>query len=284
MYFVSVFCILMLLILVSYFFENTNTPPNNALQPMRPPIDRPPGSHPGKGPREFIPPFGNLLIITILMIGFDAGLSFSGKWLQAEQNKIILEKENMENKMAFLQNQISPHFFMNTLNNIHALVDIDTEEAKEAIIRLSQMMAYMLYESQTEKISIQKEIIFIKSYVELMKLRFPEEVDVKLSIPETLPDINVPPLLTISFIENAFKHGVSYEESSFIHIKYIVKKDKMYFEIQNSDHSKREKDKNSGLGLENAQKRLALIYNNNYELLISKDVRNIFKVNLNIPV
>ncbi|WP_347840812.1 histidine kinase [uncultured Draconibacterium sp.] len=285
LYFVSVFCILVLLVLVSYFFGNTDAPPADAMQAMRPPGEGPLGPPPhGKGPREFIPPSGNLLIISILMIGFDAGLSFAGKWLQAEQNKIILEKENVENKMAFLQNQVSPHFFMNTLNNIHALVDINTEEAKEAIIRLSNMMAYMLYESQTDKISIQKEIDFVKSYVELMKLRFSEEVDINVEIPEKLPEIAIPPLLTISFIENAFKHGVSYEEPSFIHIKYVFKKDHLYFELKNSNHSKQEKNANSGIGLENARKRLALIYTTNYELNINQPDNKVFSVSLKLPL
>ena len=293
LYFISVVCILTILVLVAIFFNASDNPPDiiqrmqpESIERTQPPMGNQPVPHrpPGQRPREAFPPFGNLLIMSILLIGFDAGLSFAGKWLNAEQNKIKLEKENVENKMAFLKNQVSPHFFMNTLNNIHALVDINTEEAKEAIIRLSQMMAYMLYESQTEKISIQKEIDFIISYVELMKLRFSEEVEVKLDIPKTLPEISVPPLLTISFIENAFKHGVSYEASSYIHIKYVFKKGRMYFEIKNSNHSKQKKSSNSGIGLENARKRLALIYTNNYELDIYQNDKNIFKVNLNIPV
>ena len=285
LYFISVLCILIILVLVSYFFNAADNPPD-VMQRMEPPMgDQPGPPRPrGKGPRESFLPFGNLLIMSILLIGFDAGLSFSGKWLQAEQNKIMLEKENVENKMAFLQNQVSPHFFMNTLNNIHALVDIDTEEAKEAIIRLSQMMTYMLYESRTEKIGIQKEVDFVKSYVELMKLRFSEEVEVKLDIPETLPDISVPPLLTISYIENAFKHGISYEKPSFIHIKYVFKKDKLYFEIKNSNHSKQKKSINSGIGLENARKRLSLIFADNYSLNINQAYNNVFTVNLNIPL
>lgn len=297
LYFTSVLFMLGLVV-VAYFLITAYTgpaggqPPTNGdpLMNGRPPMDgqssfggRPGGPPRGRGPRELMPPYANMLIFSILLIGFDTGLSFAGKWLQAEQNKIVLEKENVENKMAFLQNQVSPHFFMNTLNNIHALVDIDTEEAKEAIIRLSQMMAYMLYESQTEKIQIQKEIGFIKSYVELMKLRFSEEVEVKLEIPETLPDITVPPLLTISFIENAFKHGISYEAPSFVHLKYVFKRDRMYFQVKNSNHAKTEKIGNSGIGLENARKRLALLYKN-YDLKIENDIKELYTVNLNIPV
>ena len=283
LYFVSIVGLLSLLVLVSYLFTVIDKPP---VEHIRPPRGGEHGMPPprGKGPRDFIPPFGNLLILSILMIGFDDGLTFAGKWLRAEQNKIMLEKENVENKMAFLQNQVSPHFFMNTLNNIHALVDIDTEEAKEAIIRLSQMMAYMLYESQTDKISIQKEIDFIKSYVELMKLRFFEEVKVELNIPDTLPDIYVPPLLTISFIENAFKHGISYQKPSFIHINYVFKKDKLYFETKNTNHAKQTRKENSGIGLENARKRLSLIYNKDYQLKFNLDKNEIYTVNLNIPL
>lgn len=282
LYFVMVAILLAVFALVSYYLNQVDAP---HMQVLKPPMNGQPGMAPppGKRPGDMMTPFGNLLIIGILIIGFDDGLSFAGKWLQAEQNKIMLEKENIEHKMSFLQNQVSPHFFMNTLNNIHALVDIDTEEAKEAIIRLSQMMAYLLYESQTSKISLQKEIDFIKSYVELMKLRFSEEVDVRLEIPATLPDIKLPPLLTISYIENAFKHGVSYEKPSFIHIRYVFKEKNLYFEVKNTIHAKAGKPKNSGLGLQNARNRLDLIYAEKYNLEINQYRNELFTVTLKLP-
>ena len=250
-------------------------PAGGGQQAFRPPM--------GQGAREFIPPFANMIIMSVLLIGFDSGLIFFSKWMISEQNKLKAERESIANKMAFLQNQVSPHFLMNTLNNIHALVDIDTEEAKHSIIKLSQMMDYMLYESQSSLISLKQEMEFIESYVELMKLRITDEIDLILDIPEKLPPIKIPPLLTISFIENAFKYGVSYENTSFIHIRFLVSENELNFNIVNSLHSDKKPRKNSGIGIENTRKRLELLFGNNYELNIDeKD--DVFKVNLAIPI
>ncbi len=240
-----------------------------------------------KPPHDFImvfPPFGNLLIMSLLILGFDTGLVFSNKWMKAEKNKAILEKENVENKMAFLRNQISPHFFMNTLNNIHALVDISVDEAKESIIRLSRMMSYMLYDSQSKYVSLHKEFDFIKSYVDLMRLRYTEQVSINLDIPDQVPNVKIPPLLTISFIENAFKHGISYEEQSFIGIQFSIDNNRMNFEVKNKIIKGKTNSENSGVGLTNSKNRLDLIFGNRYELHVDETVDNHFVVKLNIPI
>jgi LytS/YehU family sensor histidine kinase len=196
-----------------------------------------------------------------------------------------LEKENVKNLMAFLKNQVSPHFFMNTLNNIHALVDINVEQAKNAIIELSQLMGYMLYESQSDRVSLKKELEFVKSYVELMQLRFTDDVDIAIEIPADLPNVVVPPLLTVSFIENAFKFGVSYEHPSFVHIKYEFEDDKLVFVCQNSLHESKPKHANSGIGLENSRQRIELIYGDAHWLNIDEDTNNnIFTVSLKTPL
>jgi LytS/YehU family sensor histidine kinase len=284
--------IISIIIFSSAIFYITQELPNSGTIEFPPPPHEPrsiafeqPSLEPG--PREFIPPYANLLIMSILILGFDSGIIFFSKWMRAEQNKLKAEKESIENKMAFLQNQISPHFFMNTLNNIHALVDIDTGEAKEAIIKLSQMMDYMLYESQTAKISLKQEIEFINSYVDLMKLRFTDDVEVRVQMPDNIPMVKMPPLLTISFIENAFKYGVSYEAPSFIHINIEIDDDqtRLAFMVHNTIHSANEKKKNSGIGLQNARNRLDLIYGKNYQLTINNNENDhIFEVNLNIPL
>ena len=285
-YFISVIGIIVLFTAILFLLQNTGRPDY--------PIDMPPpprlgdgqsGLRPpkGNGPRDVIPPFINMAIMSFLLVGFDSGLMFFSKWMVSEQNKLKAESENIASKMAFLQNQISPHFFMNTLNNIHALVDIDTEEAKRAIIKLSKMMDYMLYESQSSLISLKQEIEFINSYVELMKLRITDEVDLILDIPENLPTVKIPPLLTISFIENAFKYGVSYENPSFIHIHIHVTDTELNFNVVNSVHADIKPRKNSGIGIENARKRMELIYGNNFELsLVSNE--KVFGVKLNIPL
>lgn len=244
---------------------------------------RPMGPRPnGPGSQPFIPGFANMLVISFLVLGFDTGLTFSIKWLESQQKQVELEKENTQNKLAFLKTQVSPHFFLNTLNNIHALIDINTDEAKDAVVKLSRLMGYLLYDSQTELIELRKETDFVKNYVELMRLRFSGKVEIEMDIPENLPDANIPPLLFISFIENAFKHGISYQKTSFINILFDSDKEYLWFQITNSNHAKDEKEEKSGIGIENSMKRLELLYGNSHILQIQNEDE--FTVKLGIPL
>jgi len=211
----------------------------------------------------------NNMILSFLIVGFNLAVKLIFKRQQEDQLNEEQKKLYIQTELSFLKQQISPHFFLNTLNNIHALVDISAEQAKESIIRLSELMSYMLYESQTEKISVQRELNFIRSYVELMKMRFTEEVDIRLNIPVDLPNASIPPLLTISFIENAFKHGISYERPSFVYISYRFQENQLIFEIENAVHRAPAKKANSGIGITNARNRLNLLYNDKYELIIT---------------
>ncbi len=266
-------------------FNHELKPPHNEFMLPKPdPAMHQKDFKPFDGPKMMLPPFGNILIMSLLILGFDTGLVFSNKWMNAEKNKAILEKENVENKMAFLRNQISPHFFMNTLNNIHSLVDISVEEAKDSIIRLSRMMSYMLYNAQDKQVLLHKEFDFIRSYIDLMRLRFTDQVSINLTLPEKVPLINIPPLLTISFIENAFKHGISYEESSFINIQFVLIDNRLFFEVTNKVFDRKRNDENSGVGLTNSKNRLDLIYGSDYKLVVDKTENNLFVVKLNIPI
>ena len=119
----------------------------------------------------------------------------------------LLEKENLNQQLEYLKYQINPHFFMNTLNNIHALVDIDPEKAKTTIVELSKMMRYLLYEGNNSLIPLHREVEFLRNYITLMKLRYTDKVKIDTDIPVSLPDRRLPPLLLITFVENAFKHG-----------------------------------------------------------------------------
>ena len=286
-YFVSLAVVVLLFVGGIYSQSNQRKPqPARQHMPHHMPLDMGfddplPPPPPVQNP---IPAYANLLILSILLLGFDTGLNITIKWVLSEQERFQLEKENTEHKLAFLHNQISPHFFMNTLNNIHALVDIDTEETKAAIIKLSHMMGYLLYETTDEKIPLKKEMAFIESYVELMRLRFTDDIDIELNIPEVLPSVQIPPLLTISFIENAFKHGISYQHPSFVHINFKINEKQLLFELKNSNHAKPEKVENSGIGLKNSRTRLDLIYNSAYDLAITRLPENVFAVQLNIPL
>ncbi|WP_117883642.1 sensor histidine kinase [Aureibaculum luteum] len=292
-YFVITLGIIITITSVLYIFGDTTgrqkmTPPERVerhienspqrISEMEPPP--PPQSIEKNGGR--IPVYANFIILAVLLVGFDAGLQISMRWSTLEQEKTSLQKESVENQLAFLRNQISPHFFMNTLNNIHALVDIDTVEAKDAIIKLSNLMRHLLYDSEEKFTPIKKEVKFIQSYIELMRLRFSDKVKINVEIPSEIPDTSIPPLLFTSLLENAFKHGISYNKESFITIIMNFTDEQLQFSIENSNHVK-ERDGASGIGIENTKKRLALLFQESFDLKVS-ETKGIYKVNLNIPI
>ncbi len=259
--------------------ERFQPPVHQQFSPRLEPMQNPPRP---KNPLGF-PPLLITIIVTVLIIGFDTGIRMMSRWMKLEQEKSLLEKENVENQLAFLRNQVSPHFFMNTLNNIHALIDIDTEEAKNAVIKLSKLMRHILYDSENSQISIQKEVDFIVHYIDLMKLRFSDKVKIDLSIPEKLPDKSIPPLLFTSFVENAFKYGISYHSESFVSIMIQANADHLHIDISNSNHASLQQKSGKGIGIANATTRLKLLYKDDYNLNISEDDK-IYKVHLSIPI
>ena len=156
------------------------------------------------------------------MLGMNLGVKFYFKSSHDAKQLMALEKENLEQQLEYLKYQINPHFFMNTLNNIHALVDIDPEKAKGTILELSKMMRFILYEGDKKGVPLNREFEFIRNYVTLMRLRYTDKVDVQMNLPTEAPDYELPPLMLITFIENAFKHGISYQHDSFVHVKATI--------------------------------------------------------------
>lgn len=229
--------------------------------------------------------FINTFLISLLIAGFNTAIAVTNRWFTEEQARKEVEKEHMKSELAFLQNQISPHFFMNTLNNIHALIEADQKLAQNAVLKLSEMMRYLLYESGRGTTTLKREIEFLRSYVKLMQLRVDDSVIVNIDLPDDFENVNLPPLLFISFIENAFKHGVSYREPSALSFKLIQDKGELKFISENTISSFRSNDTlrlHSGIGLENIKKRLELLYGGNHQLFIDSD-KNTFKVTLIIP-
>lgn len=287
-YFLAAFGFLVLFSFLLFLNDNQNR--NNETRPLMPPpqeLREGPPMHPPSLAHQrdqkapFMPVF-NSFIIGLLIIGFDAGFRLSFRWNKLEHERTELEKENVENQLAFLRNQVSPHFFMNTLNNIHSLIDIDAEEAKEAIIKLSKLMRHLLYDSEAEKIPLKKELDFISSYINLMKLRFSEKVNVELNIDDQIPQKDIPPLLFTSFVENAFKHGISYENSSFIKVSFLFSNDSLIF-ILNNSISEKKKSESGGIGIDNSRKRLDILFGKNYTLDI-KETASEYLLTLNIPL
>lgn len=241
---------------------------------------RPISPVPMLGPGEAVAFFGGLMLM-----GMNLGVKLYFKTQEDREQRERLEKQDLERQLEYLRYQVNPHFFMNTLNNIHALVDINPERAKTTIVELSKMMRYILYEGDKKYIPVQREALFLNNYIELMRLRYSSRVSISLDMPEMMPDVMLPPLLLIIFVENAFKHGVSYAAPSFIDIKVEVTQDKLKFRCRNSRQEQKpdEKKKKGGVGLANARRRLDLLFPNRYNLETKENDKE-YDVQLEIPL
>ena len=202
----------------------------------------------------------------ILTVGLSAAIKMSGRWVQVEAARREAEKSRTEAELKNLRNQLNPHFLLNTLNNIYALIAFDTEKAQAAVQELSRLLRHVLYDNQQSFVTLDKEMDFIRNYIELMRIRLASNVTV-----ETQFDVNpdsrteIAPLIFISLIENAFKHGISPTEPSVIRIHVSESLGEVSCEITNSYHPKNQTDKSgSGIGLEQVRKRLELTYPGQY--------------------
>ena len=225
------------------------------------------------------------LLLGVFMCGLNLGVSMIYKSGRDDQEMAEMKHNIKEAELSYLKYQINPHFFMNTLNNIHALIDIDSETAKDTVIELSKMMRYVLYDAEQHSISLEKEIHFLQHYIQLMRLRYSDTVEIKVDVPEQLPmGVKIPPLIFIVFVENAFKHGVSYNSRSFIHINIELSEayDRVICRVSNSKNPSKWNTQ-GGIGLDNVRKRLDLLFPKRYQLNI-ENTSNQYSVELNIPV
>lgn len=231
------------------------------------------------GPGEMVAVFGGLLLM-----GMNLGVKLYFR--SQEDAKVLtqIEKHALERQLQYLKYQVNPHFFMNTLNNIHALVDIDPERAKASIVELSKLMRYVLYEGNNKLIPLSREVQFLRNYVQLMSMRYTGNVSISLDVPEVLPDSMLPPLLLVIFVENAFKHGISYRTKSFVEISLQPHGDHLLFSCRNSrPEIKHDENMKGGVGLSNVRRRLDLLFPNDYTLDI-KEEEDTYTVKLEIPL
>ena len=259
-----------------------NKPPR-AMDGERPPFD---GPFPQMRQRNAPPPIvgeRDILAIIVLILMFGANLGIKSFFRSRDDRKRLekLERENLEQQLEYLRYQINPHFFMNTLNNIHALVDINPEQAKDTILELSKMMRFVLYEGNKQGVPLSRELDFIRHYVTLMQLRYTNKVKITLDLPQETSDRQIPPLILITFIENAFKHGISYQHESFIEVKVSEHDGAMHFSCRISKGEKPNEEK-GGVGLANIRKRLNLLYGRDYALRIKNDA-DTYSVELTLP-
>jgi two-component system, LytTR family, sensor kinase len=214
----------------------------------------------------------NYMFTSLFLVFFSVGMRVLERHSQTEKLQKELEKEKLNSELAFLKNQISPHFFFNTLNNIYSLISISAEDSQKAVLKLSKLMRYLLYDSEHGNTKLSNEIDFMNNYIDLMKLRVSSKISLNISFPDKYDDINFPPLIFIPFIENAFKHGISFREKSFIDISMTTDSKSIQFRCANSLVKIAEENETgqSGIGLENVTKRLNLLFPDKHELKINK--------------
>lgn len=194
------------------------------------------------------------------------------------------KQKRTEAELVWLKNQLNPHFFFNTLNNISSLITIDAVKAQDSIVQLSDLLRYAMYETRNETVSLESEVEFMQNYIDLMKLRCNEKTTVHAWFTVANPDTKVAPLLFISLIENAFKHGVSSGRDSRIDISLTADNRLLTFVCDNTNYPKDSQNRSgSGIGVENTKRRLALIYHNRYtwEQTLAN---NIYHVKIMIPL
>lgn len=237
-------------------FENSNPFNKGDLDSKRP--DRP------KREEHHFP---SLLILYrhgltfLFVIGAALALKISGKWREEESKRKLAENEHLKSEMASLKLQLQPHFFFNTLNNIYALIDTNPSLAQNVVHKLAKLMRYVLYQSEEALVQLKDEVAFVQAYVEVMQIRYGNHVEVKAQFPVDVHSGKIPPLIFISLIENAFKHGVDASKESFIYVILKHQPNHLELEIKNSFFPKSESDESgSGIGLVNFERRLQYVY------------------------
>lgn len=249
------------------------------------PADREP--HPDHPPREVF--LIRFFISNMMVYLFTAALSVAFRsttgWYTVEAERKELERSRSEAELQNLKSQLNPHFLFNTLNNIYSLIAISQDRAQEVVHDLSRLLRYVLYDSSQPLVTLDKELDFIRNYVELMRIRQPGHVTVETSLSAETPLTEIAPLLFISLIENAFKHGVSNNKPSFIQIDIHQEGKEVVCVIVNSYFPKDiDRDKSgSGIGLSNLQKRLDLLYPGGHELHCGREGEN-YRAYLSIDV
>lgn len=224
-------------------------------------------------------------IYSIMYLGFSFGLIFSVKavrdQLDAKEREKNLIREKLETELKFLRNQTNPHFLLNTLNNIYALARKKSDDTAEVVMRLSELLRFMLYESNDNLILLKDEIKVLEDYLELETIRYNQRLAVSFEKNIDSDCYKITPLLLLPFLENAFKHGISETRfESFIHINILVKDHLLNFEIENSKDISAHKKLVTNIGLINVKRQLELTYSN-YTLDVQND-KDVFKVNLSI--
>jgi len=221
--------------------------------------------------------FPVLMNTTIVIIG--TSIRMYSEWLKNESNKKNIEIEKSHAELHFLKNQLNPHFLFNSLNSIYALTNKKSNDAPEAVITLSELMRYMLYQTDNEYVLLKDELEYIQNFLKLQRLRIANNENVTINIFGTITHQKIKPLLLISFIENAFKYGTDYKGNTEVKIEIHVKASQIQFSCTNLIGNRGKDYENSGIGLKNTQERLNLLYPEKHKLTVT-ETKEKFNINL----
>ncbi|KRD08078.1 histidine kinase [Flavobacterium sp. Root901] len=224
------------------------------------------------------PSFFYILIITI-----SAVIRTLTEFYNNQQNKLIAETHRTNTELIYLRKQTNPHFLFNSLNSIYSLAHKKSDLVPDAIVTLSELMRYMLYETDNKTVALEKEINYIQNYIELQKLRLNNIEDIVINVHGNTKNKFIEPLLLISFVENAFKYGTDYKGATHVKIKIFISENNLDFWIENTIENYEKDPDNSGIGLVNIQSRLDLLYPNAHELTINQD-NQFYRVHLNLKL
>ncbi len=226
---------------------------------------------------------GSLVFLSIFLVAISTSIKVTQNWYDNEKQKNVIKNEKLNSELSFLKSQVNPHFLFNTLNNIYSLANRKSEHTGDAIMKLSHLMRYMLYEAKKDTVDLQSEINYLADYIELQKLRMPDKSKVIFNVDSSDFEKEIEPMLLVPFVENAFKHGDIFSVDAKIDILLRIKDNELYFKVENKIDKAliTEKDKGSGIGLENLNKRLELLYPEKHEF-ITKVKDDIFVSELKI--
>jgi LytS/YehU family sensor histidine kinase len=217
--------------------------------------------------------FVSTVLTTFFFLFLSTALKFATDWFMNERIQNDLEKQRLTAELAFLKSQINPHFLFNSLNSIYSLAYQKSDTAPEAILKLSEIMRYMLYECNDNKVDLEKELQYLQNYIDLQKIRFGKKAFINFKIDGEVKDQKIVPLLLIPFVENAFKHGVANDPVNPINILLSFNDHELHFYMENKKHL-HNRDAVGGIGLQNVKRRLELLYHNKYKLNIKDEPGN----------
>lgn len=218
-------------------------------------------------------PFMGTIFQLLFIIAIGVSYRFLSDNLKEKEIQKEEENERLKSELSFLRSQISPHFMFNVLNSIVSLSRRRPEMVESVVIKLSELMRYMIYETTDAKVAISKEMVYLENYIELQKIRFGNDIEITFN--HKLADVpnSIEPMLLIPFVENAFKHGVGMVMNPIIEITLLDDREKLYFGVRNkvSSQISEKKDDSSGIGLTNVKRRLELLYPNEHQLKITEE-------------